>query len=224
MAVKKEQRPFLEHVEAYLARRDGVDKALKILRYTTKLLLASPLAPRAPSEVSRKLKDFEASVGTSRKAFRLGKFIQNVNALKKTEIVSRQGFLGLVANGGEGFYFFVEQFIWLVRSGTFFLPSFLPFFEQILLLLLPLLLLKLCCFNPMSSLLFLIFLLHQFCIQITCLSPLFVFWFSTSSCCFLCCSGSVCVTPMTYFILAAFCHLKHLVFEFLPTLPTKWVD
>ncbi len=84
--------------------------------------------------------------------------------------------------------------------------SFLSFFEQILLLLLPLLLLKLCCFNPMSSLLFLIFLLHQFCIQITCLSPLFVFWFSTSSCCFLCCSGSVCVTPMTYFILAAFCH------------------
>ncbi len=116
MAVKKEQRPFLEHVEAYLARRDGVDKALKILRYTTKLLLESPLAPRAPSELSRKLKDFEASVGTSRKAFRLGKFIQNVNALKKTEIVSRQGFLGLVANGGEGFYFFVEQFIWLVRS------------------------------------------------------------------------------------------------------------
>lgn len=125
VAVKKEQRPFLEHVEAYLARRDGVDKALKILRYTTKVLLASPLAPRAPSELSRKLKDFEASVGTSRKAFRLGKFIQNVNALKKTEIVSRQGFLGLVANGGEGFYFFVEQFIWLVRSGTFFLPFFL---------------------------------------------------------------------------------------------------
>ncbi|CAM6018469.1 unnamed protein product [Sphagnum balticum] len=117
VAVKKEQRPFLEHVEAYLARRDGVDKALKILRYTTKLLLASPLAPRAPSELSRKLKDFEASVGTSRKAFRLGKFIQNVNALKKTEIVSRQGFLGLVANGGEGFYFFVEQFIWLMKAG-----------------------------------------------------------------------------------------------------------
>jgi hypothetical protein len=89
---------------------------------------------------------------------------------------------------------------------------------------LPLLLLKLRCFNPMSSLLFLIFLLHQFCIQIICLSSLFVFFFCTSSCCFLCCSGSVCVTTMTYFILAAFCQLKYLVFEFLPTLPTKQVD
>ena len=115
MAKSEGKRPFLDHVECYLARRDGVDKALKIIRYSTKLLLTSPIAPSNP-ELFGKLKDFEASVGTSRKAFRLGKFIQDVNVLKKTKFCTRDGILEVVASGGEGFYFFVEQFIWLVSE------------------------------------------------------------------------------------------------------------
>lgn len=115
MAKSEGKRPFLDHVECYLARRDGVDKALKIIRYSTKLLLTSPIAPSNP-ELFGKLKDFEASVGTSRKAFRLGKFIQDVNVLKKTKFCTRDGILEVVASGGEGFYFFVEQFIWLVSK------------------------------------------------------------------------------------------------------------
>jgi len=111
-----QERPFLEHVESFLARRDGVDKALKILRYSTKLLLASPvIAPGISPELGGRLKAFEASVGSSRKAFRLGKFVQDVNALKRiADFRSRDGLLELVATGGEGCYYFVEQFVWLV--------------------------------------------------------------------------------------------------------------
>lgn len=114
-----QERPFLEHVESFLARRDGVDKALKILRYSTKLLLASPIVDSGTSpELHGRLKAFESSVGSSRKAFRLGKFIQDVNALKRIEDVrSRDGLLELVATGGEGCYYFVEQFVWLVKAG-----------------------------------------------------------------------------------------------------------
>ncbi|MCO5552300.1 hypothetical protein L7F22_005812 [Adiantum nelumboides] len=124
-------RAFLDHLEAYLSRRDGVDKLLKITRYTCKFLLAIPfLQSPAPTEKSsalplpalalltRRLKEFEASVGTSRKAFRLGKFVQDVNALRAApSLSSREGFLELVAYGGEGIYYFIEQFVWLVKAG-----------------------------------------------------------------------------------------------------------
>ncbi|XP_078160201.1 peroxisomal membrane protein 11-3-like [Carex rostrata] len=118
------RRDFLLHLEAYLARRDGVDKLLKISRYAAKILLATPsrggaLAPR--------LQAFESSVGLSRKAFRLGKFIQDVNSLRffsfsKTLCSSPLDLLlAIVAFGGEGVYFFIEQFVWLTKAGL--LPS-----------------------------------------------------------------------------------------------------
>ncbi|KAG4953465.1 hypothetical protein JHK87_039059 [Glycine soja] len=114
---KKHQRDLLSHVEAYLAKRDGVDKLLKISRYATKLILASSLLQSNPT-LSHRLKSFESSVGVSRKAFRLGKFVQDLNALKTTHPHSkRQLFLSLLAYGGEGFYYFVEQFVWLAKSG-----------------------------------------------------------------------------------------------------------
>ncbi|KAG6553942.1 hypothetical protein Mapa_004859 [Marchantia paleacea] len=119
MAEKHRKRTFLEHLEAYLARRDGVDKALKILRYSSKLWLSSPLIAYADPFVVRRVKDFESSVGTSRKAFRLGKFVQDVNALGKiSSYASRDGLLEVIACTGEGIYYFVEQFIWLVKAGA----------------------------------------------------------------------------------------------------------
>ncbi|BBN00366.1 protein MpPEX11a [Marchantia polymorpha subsp. ruderalis] len=119
MAEKHRKRAFLEHLEAYLARRDGVDKALKILRYSSKLWLSSPLISYADPLVVKRVKDFESSVGTSRKAFRLGKFVQDVNALGKIpSYASRDGLLEFIACTGEGIYYFVEQFIWLVKAGA----------------------------------------------------------------------------------------------------------
>ncbi|EOY14694.1 Peroxin 11A isoform 2, partial [Theobroma cacao] len=104
-------------LEAYLSKRDGVDKLLKISRYATKIILASSVLPETVP-LTRRLKSFESSVGLSRKAFRLGKFVQDVNALRNSHLDSKQEiFLSIIAYGGEGLYYFVEQFIWLAKSG-----------------------------------------------------------------------------------------------------------
>lgn len=110
-------RDFLNHLEAYLAKRDGVDKLLKISRYATKIILASSLLPETLT-LNRRLKSFESSVGVSRKAFRLGKFVQDLNALRNSCFDSKEDvILSIIAYGGEGLYMFVEQFVWLVKSG-----------------------------------------------------------------------------------------------------------
>lgn len=110
-------RDILNHLETYLAKRDGVDKLLKISRYTTKIILASSLIPQT-NPLTPRLKSFESSVGVSRKAFRLGKFVQDINALRASPRDSSRDLLLLViAYGGEGLYYFVEQFIWLAKSG-----------------------------------------------------------------------------------------------------------
>ncbi|KAL6901940.1 hypothetical protein ACP4OV_004816 [Aristida adscensionis] len=113
-------RDFLAHLEAYLARRDGIDKLLKISRYAARLALAAA-PPQLPPAASARLKSFESSVGLSRKAFRLGKFVQSLNALRAhpgppTPLV-------ILAYGGEGVYYFVEQFVWLAKAGL--LPAHL---------------------------------------------------------------------------------------------------
>ncbi|OIV89784.1 hypothetical protein TanjilG_01109 [Lupinus angustifolius] len=119
-------RDFLQQLETYLAKRDGVDKLLKISRYTTKLILASSLLHSNPT-LSHRLKSFDTNVGVSRKAFRLGKFVQDLNALRNSlhnysshshsNSPSRDFLLPLIAYGGEGVYYFVEQFVWLAKSG-----------------------------------------------------------------------------------------------------------
>ncbi|XP_066347897.1 peroxisomal membrane protein 11-3-like [Miscanthus floridulus] len=112
-------RDFLAHLEAYLGRRDGVDKLLKISRYAARLALAA--GPPLPPGASARLKSFESSVGLSRKAFRLGKFVQSLNALRAHPHPPPA--LALLAYGGEGVYYFVEQFVWLAKAGL--LPAHL---------------------------------------------------------------------------------------------------
>ncbi|XP_022144177.1 peroxisomal membrane protein 11A [Momordica charantia] len=113
----EKHRDFLNHLEAYLAKRDGVDKLLKISRYATKIILSSSAVPESLALTDR-LKSFESTVGVSRKAFRLGKFVQDLNALRNSHFESTQEIvLAVVAYGGEGFYYFVEQFVWLAKSG-----------------------------------------------------------------------------------------------------------
>ncbi|KAI0530938.1 hypothetical protein KFK09_000486 [Dendrobium nobile] len=112
-----DRRDFLLHLEAYLARRDGVDKLLKISRYAAKIAIATSL----PSEtLAPRLKAFESSVGLSRKAFRLGKFVQDINALRTAagrpnSVVDL--LLSAAAYGGEGVYYFLEQVVWLSKAG-----------------------------------------------------------------------------------------------------------
>lgn len=114
---KPKGKDFLDHLEVYLAKRDGVDKLLKISRYATKIILASSILPETVP-LARQLKSFESSVGLSRKAFRLGKFVQDVNALRNSHLDSKEEILlSVIAYGGEGLYYFFEQFIWLAKSG-----------------------------------------------------------------------------------------------------------
>lgn len=105
---------LLDKSVSFLQKRDGTDKLLKILRYSTKLVLATRvISPSSPT--SQRLKSFEASVGVSRKALRLGKFLQDVNELRRApSFATTEGILELISSGGEGIYYFVEQFIWLV--------------------------------------------------------------------------------------------------------------
>ncbi|XP_060199612.1 peroxisomal membrane protein 11A-like [Lycium barbarum] len=110
-------KDFLIHLEAYLSKRDGVDKLLKISRYATKIILSSSVIPDSVP-LSHRLKSFESNVGVSRKAFRLGKFVQDVNALRLASVSSKEELiLTFLAYGGEGLYYFVEQFVWLGKAG-----------------------------------------------------------------------------------------------------------
>lgn len=64
--------------------------------------------------IEQQLKLLETSIGTSRKAYRLGKFLQNVNAVRKMPVRAPHATLEIIANIGEGLYYFVDQFQWYV--------------------------------------------------------------------------------------------------------------
>ncbi|KAK9821987.1 hypothetical protein WJX81_003471 [Elliptochloris bilobata] len=116
LAYTPRQPDVLDKTVTFLAKRDGIDKVLKVIRYTSKLLLATALRDSS-SELSARLRDFEGSVGTSRKAYRLGKWLADVNAVRKTPLSVRYSYLEILASGGEGIYYFVEQLTWLVKAG-----------------------------------------------------------------------------------------------------------
>ena len=47
-----------------------------------------------------------------RKAYRLGKWLSDLNTLRSTPVLTKAGALELLASGGEGVYYFVEQLTW----------------------------------------------------------------------------------------------------------------
>jgi hypothetical protein len=48
-----------------------------------------------------------------RKAYRLGKFLQDVNSLRRMQLGGNSlALLELVAYAGEGTYYFLDQFLW----------------------------------------------------------------------------------------------------------------
>ena len=49
-----------------------------------------------------------------RKAYRLGKWLSDLNTLRNTPVLTKAGSLELLASGGEGVYYFVEQLTWFV--------------------------------------------------------------------------------------------------------------
>ena len=112
-------RGMLERTVGFLEKRDGVDKVLKIARYSVRLLLATG-AVTSPA-ATRALKDTERGLGSSRKAYRIGKFLRCVGALRKQRrlvpSISSSVLEGTAAVG-EGVYYFVDQFQFLVSVGV----------------------------------------------------------------------------------------------------------
>ena len=47
-----------------------------------------------------------------RKAYRLGKWLADLNAIRKMPLTTRFSYLEILASGGEGVYYFVEQLTW----------------------------------------------------------------------------------------------------------------
>jgi len=47
-----------------------------------------------------------------RKAYRLGKWLGDLNSVRKTPLSVRYSYLEILASGGEGVYYFVEQLTW----------------------------------------------------------------------------------------------------------------
>lgn len=109
-------------------------QVLKVIRYTSKLVLVTALADSKTSE-AKALKRFEASVATSRrtwafllsfctahrrtadsracrKALRLGKWLADVNKVRRLPLDSQRNVVEAVAYLGEGCYYFLEQFTW----------------------------------------------------------------------------------------------------------------
>lgn len=93
-------------------------QTLKIIRYAAKLALATTASDPSTKVVRDGLSSLESSLGTSRKAYRLGKFLQNVNAVRKVHYPAPFSSLEIIANVGDGVYYFVEQFQWLVKAGV----------------------------------------------------------------------------------------------------------
>lgn len=87
-------------------------QVLKIARYATKLALATTLVDPAHADLRVRLENLESSLGTSRKAYRTGKFLQNLNAIRKVPLRTPYAALDLVAQAGECLYYFFDQFQW----------------------------------------------------------------------------------------------------------------
>lgn len=102
----------------FLAKRDGIDKLVKTFQYVSKLVHWRAEEAARP-DVARRAKNWEVASGLSRKAFRTGRFLTGLNALRRSPGATPAfRLLGVLANAGEMVYFFFDHFLWLSRIGT----------------------------------------------------------------------------------------------------------
>ncbi|MCO5579822.1 hypothetical protein L7F22_066959 [Adiantum nelumboides] len=113
--VGRQQDP-IDRLVTFLAKRDGIDKLVKTFQYIAKLAHWRLLASGRPSLADR-AKKWETSCGTSRKAFRTGRFLSGLNALRSPYPNVCLQLLAILSNGGEMVYFFFDHLLWLARIG-----------------------------------------------------------------------------------------------------------
>ncbi|KAL5215012.1 hypothetical protein ABZP36_004164 [Zizania latifolia] len=98
----------------FLAKRDGIDKLVKTFQYVSKL--AHWAAESSRPGLAGRAKNWETASGLSRKAFRTGRSLTGLNALRRAPGEFRV--LAVLANAGEMVYFFFDHFTWLSRVGV----------------------------------------------------------------------------------------------------------
>lgn len=97
-----------DHLEPHFANA----QTLKVIRYTSRLLLAGTSVQATLPEVGKKLSSLESSIGTTRKALKLGKFLQGVQDARDIKLGSENALLEFVAVVSDATYLFCEQLQW----------------------------------------------------------------------------------------------------------------
>lgn len=115
MVLSSRRQDSLDRLVIFLAKRDGIDKLVKTFQYVAKLAHWR-LQEGSPSLADR-AKKWEVSCGTSRKAFRTGRFLTGLNALRSPSPNWAFQLLAILGNGGEMIYFFFDHLLWLSRIG-----------------------------------------------------------------------------------------------------------
>lgn len=123
--VGSRNQDFFDRLVIFLAKRDGIDKLVKTFQYVAKLAhWRLQEGGDSLSSLAERAKIWEVSCGTSRKAFRTGRFLTGMNALRgpppAAPLASPKWVLQVLAilsNGGEMVYFFFDHLLWLSRIG-----------------------------------------------------------------------------------------------------------
>lgn len=110
------ERDILTKSVTFLQKRDGIDKVLKIIRYTAKLACLSAFKD-SDTDLANQLRGFESSIGVTRKALKLGKWLANVDELRHVARSQHLWALEVLSGGGEVVYLFLEQIQWLIKAG-----------------------------------------------------------------------------------------------------------
>ncbi|XP_057475386.1 peroxisomal membrane protein 11-4-like [Actinidia eriantha] len=107
----------LDKLVIFLAKRDGIDKLVKTFQYVSKLLHWH--AEAGHPGLAHRAKQWEIASGLSRKAFRSGRFLTGLNAVRRNPGPNLTfQILSVLANAGEMVYFFFDHFLWLSRIGV----------------------------------------------------------------------------------------------------------
>ncbi|KAK9136388.1 hypothetical protein Syun_015718 [Stephania yunnanensis] len=119
--IRTKNKDYMDHAVAFLEKRDGLENCLSIAMYASRVILSTSHRHHqqqqhlSPSRLER----FHESLRLTKQALHLGKFIEDLNELRKLEFGSNQDLmaLNLMAHGGSGLHHFLEQFLWLEKTG-----------------------------------------------------------------------------------------------------------
>ncbi|KAK9108802.1 hypothetical protein Sjap_016862 [Stephania japonica] len=118
--IRTRKKDYMDHVVAFLEKRDGLENCLSIAMYASRVILSTSHQRQQQQHLSpSRVESFHTSLRLTRQALHLGKFIEDLNKLRKLEFGCNQEVMALtlMAHGGSGLHLFLEQFVWLEKTG-----------------------------------------------------------------------------------------------------------